>query len=77
MKEKYIFIFNLYTYTNDFDFIVKSKKQIKIIRTNVETAYNYVKLKHPTTKGYVELLNSCSVSRYEQNKKSWAEYLAK
>jgi len=73
-----VYTFNVLTYTDDFSFIVKSKKEIKIIRTNFETAFNYVKLKYPMSNGYfIELQNSCSLYTYQKHKKSWFEYLAK
>lgn len=77
MKEKMIYTFTVYTYTNDFDFIVKSKKQIKVIRTNVITAYNYVKLKYSNPRQFFELSNTLSLKVYNQREKSWFEYLAK
>jgi hypothetical protein len=78
MNLKMVYIFNVLTYTDEFSFILKSKKEVKIIRTNFVAAYNYVKLKYPMSKGYfIELQNSCSLYTYQKHKKSWFEYLAK
>ena len=75
---KNVYFFNVITYTNDFNFIVKSKKEVKVIRTNIETAYNYIRLKYPMNKGYfIELQNSCSLYTYKNHRKRWLEYLAK
>jgi hypothetical protein len=73
-----VYTFNVLTYTDDFSFIVKSKKEVKIIRTNFKTAFNYMKAKYPMSKGYyLELQNSCSLHTYQNHLKRWFEYLAK
>ena len=75
---KNVYLFNVITYNDDFSFIVKSKKEAKVIRTNFEAAYNYIRLKYPMNKGYfIELQNSCSLYTYKNHRKSWFEYLAK
>jgi len=75
---KIVYLFNIITYNDDFSFIVKSKKEVKVIRTNFESAYNYIRLKYPMNKGYfIELQNSCSLYTYANYRKSWIEYLAK
>jgi len=75
---KNVYFFNVVTYTDDFSFILKSKKQVKVIRTNFGTAYNYITNKYPMFKGYfIELQNSSSLYTYNKHKKSWFEYLAK
>lgn len=78
MSTKYVYFFNVLTYTNDFDYVIKSKKEVKIIRTNVYSAIDYIKSKYPKNQGfYVELFNSCSLLSYQHNKMIWFEYLAK
>ncbi len=75
---KNVYIFKIITYNDDFRFIVKSKKEVKVIRTNIETAYNYIRFKYPMNKGYfIELENSCSLYTYKNHRKGWLEYLAK
>lgn len=75
---KIVYFFNVITYSDDFSFIVKSKKEVKVIRTNFEAAYNYIRFKYPMNKGYfIELQNSCSLHTYKNHRKSWFEYLAK
>lgn len=75
---KNVYFFNVLTYDDDFSFILKSKQEIKVIRTNFNTAYNYIKTKYPISKGYfIELQNSSSLYTYQKHKKSWFEYLAK
>ena len=75
---KIVYFFNVITYSDDFSFIVKSKKEVKVIRTNFKAAYNYISLKYPMNKGYfIELQNSCSLYTYANHRKSWIEYLAK
>ena len=75
---KIVYFFNVITYSDDFSFIVKSKKEVKVIRTNFKAAYNYLSLKYPMNKGYfIELQNSCSLYTYANHRKSWIEYLAK
>jgi len=75
---KNVYFFNVLTYTDDFSFILKSKKEVKVIRTNFRTAYKFILTKYPMNIGYfIELQNSCSVYTYQKHKKSWVEYLAK
>ena len=75
---KNVYFFNVLTYTDDFSFILKSKKEVKVIRTNFRTAYTYILTKYPMSKGYfIELKNSCSIYTYKKHKKSWFEYLSK
>jgi hypothetical protein len=75
---KNVYFFNVLTYDDDFSFILKSKKEVKVIRTNFESAYNYIKTKYPINKGYfIELQNSCSLYTYKSHRKAWFEYLAK
>jgi hypothetical protein len=75
---KNVYFFNVLTYDDDFSFILKSKKEVKVIRTNFESAYNYVKTKYPISKGYfIELQNNCSLYTYKNHRKAWFEYLAK
>lgn len=53
------FEFDVITYTNEFDFIVKTKKQIIVRRASRKTAYNYMHTKYKSRDGYfVELKNS-------------------
>ena len=75
---KNVYLFNVLTYTDDFNFILKSKKQVKVVRTNFRTAYTFILAKYPMSKGYfIELQNSSSLYTYNKHKKSWFEYLAK
>ena len=75
---KNVYLFNVLTYTDDFNFVLKSKKQVKVVRTNFRTAYTFILAKYPMSKGYfIELQNSCSIYTYKKHKKSWFEYLAK
>ena len=75
---KNVYLFNVLTYTDEFSFILKSKKQVKVVRTNFRMAYTYILNKYPMSKGYfIELQNSCSIYTYNKHKKSWLEYLAK
>ena len=75
---KIVYLFNVITYNDDFSFIVKSKKEVKVIRTNFKAAYNYIRLKYPMNKGYfIELQNCCSLYTYTNYRKGWIEYLSK
>jgi hypothetical protein len=55
---KTTYIFDVYTYTNEFDYIVKTKKSIKIVRHSSITAKNYLHKKYPRYKGYFIELHS-------------------
>lgn len=56
------FQFNVISYTNEFDKIVKTFKQVNIRRTSVHSAINYIQSKYKSIDGfYVELNNSWSI----------------
>jgi hypothetical protein len=55
---KTTYIFNVYTYTNEFDYIVKTKKTISIKRASGRTATEYLRKKYPDFLGYFIELNS-------------------
>lgn len=52
------YIFNVLTYTNEFDYIVKTKKIVKIRRASGRTATEYLQKKYPSYLGYFIELNS-------------------
>lgn len=50
--------FNVFTYTNEFDYIVKTKKIVNIKRASGRTATEYLRKKYPDFLGYVIELQS-------------------
>lgn len=52
------YIFDVYTYTNEFDYIVKTKKTIALKRASGRTAIEYLRKKYPDFLGYFIELNS-------------------
>ena len=77
-NSKNIYFFNVLTYTDDFSYIVKSKKEVKVIRAHFSSAYRFILTRYPMNKGYfVELENSCKMTTYIKDRKNWCEYLAK
>lgn len=52
------FQFDVITYTNDFDFIVKTKKSVIVRRASRKTAYDYIRTKYKSRDGYFVELNS-------------------
>ena len=52
------YIFDVYTYTNEFDYIVKTKKTISIKRASGRTAIEYLQKKYPDFLGYFIELKS-------------------
>lgn len=57
MKNK-TYSFNVFTYTNEFDYIVKTKKTINIKRAFGKTALEYLRKKYPEYLGYFIELQS-------------------
>jgi hypothetical protein len=53
------YIFNVFTYTDEFSYKVATKKIVNVKRANLNTAHDYVYSKYPSRLGYyVELLNT-------------------
>jgi hypothetical protein len=53
------YIFNVFTYTDEFSYKVATKKIVNVKRANLNTAHDYVYSKYPNRLGYyVELLNT-------------------
>jgi hypothetical protein len=57
------YIFNVYTYTNEFDFIIATKKTISICRASGRTAQEYLRKKYPDFLGYFIELQSIKNSK--------------
>lgn len=56
------FQFNVISYTNEFDYIVKTFKQVNIRRASVYSAINYIQSKYKSRDGFfVELNKSWSI----------------
>jgi hypothetical protein len=55
---KATYTFNVFTYTNEFDYIVKTKKTINIKRASGRTAVEYLRKKYPDFLGYFIELQS-------------------
>jgi len=52
------FIFNVYTYTDEFSYIVATKKIVKLKRVNLNTCLDYMHKKYPRHLGFVFELNN-------------------
>ncbi len=63
---KLTYVFSVCTYTNEFDYIVKTHKLIKVKRASIYSAIDFMYKKYPRREGYF-----FEASHYELNGKKY------